>query len=142
MYDLIAIDPGRVMGVACFLDRVCVRSFGVREWLPPASALPTKRLVVELPEIRVQGGGKGDPNLLVALAYNLGVWVGRYVQYESDPEPVRPFAWKGNVPKHIMLERIKMHILNGPTPLVENHNELDAIGLGLFALGRMGRGGV
>jgi len=57
---------------------------------------------------------------------------------------VSPAEWKGQVPKKIHGDRIfneltKEEIL--AVVSIKNHNTIDAIGLGLWVLGRLGRGG-
>ena len=57
---------------------------------------------------------------------------------------VSPAAWKGQVPKRIHGERILKALRREEILAVvsiENHNTIDAIGLGLWVLGRLGRGG-
>jgi len=57
---------------------------------------------------------------------------------------VSPSAWKGQVPKKIHGNRIFNELSREEILAVvsiENHNTIDAIGLGLWVLGRLGRGG-
>lgn len=55
---------------------------------------------------------------------------------------IKPVAWKGNVPKAVHHERLKKELSRSELRLVpEDHNVWDAVGLGLYALGRTGRGG-
>lgn len=62
------------------------------------------------------------------------------------PHKLRPFTWKGNVPKpihHARLARIlgpEASVILGQPPQIF-HDTWDAVGLGLYALGRTGRGG-
>lgn len=56
---------------------------------------------------------------------------------------VTPGAWKGQVPKHVHHARV-LELLDATErrrAAGHDHNVLDAIALGLFALGRTGRGG-
>jgi len=76
--------------------------------------------------------------------------IGAAVAGMLSPEPafVTPNEWKGQVPKEIMGSRI-LHSLQWdeanragkdiPTNL--RHNVIDAVGIGLWAVGRMQRGG-
>lgn len=55
----------------------------------------------------------------------------------------KPVQWKGNVPKTIHHDRMKKHLRPIELKLVpKDHNVLDAVALGLFALGRTGKGAV
>lgn len=63
----------------------------------------------------------------------------------QNGEAVKPSEWKGQVPKNIHKHRIlkaltQLEMRSIITP--DNHNTIDAIGIGLFALGRLGRGGI
>jgi len=61
---------------------------------------------------------------------------------------VTPFAWKGNTPKGIQASRILSAITQAEHDAVSwpkkslRHNVIDAIGIGLWKLGRLGRGSV
>lgn len=57
---------------------------------------------------------------------------------------VSPSAWKGQVPKKIHNKRVLAALSDTEKSLVlsiDNHNTIDAIGIGLWYLGRLGRGG-
>ena len=57
---------------------------------------------------------------------------------------VFPSAWKGQVPKKIHGERILNELRDFERAAIiddKNHNTIDAIGIGLWLLGRLGRGG-
>jgi hypothetical protein len=65
------------------------------------------------------------------------------------PQFVTPQEWKGSVPKDLMESRIRAALSTTETRVAESsgvplrlmHNTIDAIGIGLFASGRMRRGG-
>jgi hypothetical protein len=60
------------------------------------------------------------------------------------PFGVSPSAWKGQVPKKIHGNRIFAELRREEIlaiVCIENHNTIDAVGLGLWFLGRLGRGG-
>jgi hypothetical protein len=57
------------------------------------------------------------------------------------PKPVWPSKWKGQVPKAAHHPRITRELRPGE-PTSEQKDVLDAIGIGLWATGRTGRGGV
>jgi len=55
---------------------------------------------------------------------------------------VKPVGWKGNLPKPVHHKRILQHLNQKEKKLVpEDHNVRDAVALGLFAIGRTGKGG-
>jgi Holliday junction resolvasome RuvABC endonuclease subunit len=160
---LIAIDPGlRGCGVAAFetegcqpfLIKACYITSpektltGPVAWAAMAGeVVRTGRpdiLVLEQPRI-YPGVRREDPNDLIQLAGVLGAIA---AHWESVPTIVAyyPAAWKGQVPKKVMTNRILKHLATGELSRLvsvgaKDHNTIDAIGLGLFHLGRMKRGG-
>lgn len=100
-----------------------------------------ERLVVEWPRVYTTSKMQGDPNDLLglvgvdcALAGLLCVPVERYF----------PDEWKGQAPKEVMNERVKLRLsadelarIDAPASLL--HNVLDAVGIGLHYLGRLQR---
>lgn len=141
---LIAIDPGRNSGVASFRGG-CLAWCGCFnvERDDPFDHVEHKRLIIEIPLYSGQTAGK-DPQALIALAVCAGRWIER-VQAVRVTE-VYPSQWKGNVPKETHNARVLDKLAADERALVPSlppsklHNVIDAIGLGLFALGRMGRG--
>lgn len=96
----------------------------------------------ELPRI-YPGMPKTDPNDLIDLAGVLGVITDRL---ELPPRWCFPQDWKAQVPKKVMTERILKHLRNEEVYRITSvgaldHNTIDAIGIGLFNLKRMKRGG-
>ena len=56
---------------------------------------------------------------------------------------LRPAAWKGQVPKHIHATRIRALLTEEEgKKMPEEHDAVDAVGIGLFVLKRAGLGGV
>lgn len=105
-------------------------------------------LAVELP--RVYPKMKTDPNDLIDLAGVLGCLVANcYSQkpagYKFNPVKITTYApsdWKGQVPKDIMNARVWAKLSDDEKSSVQrvgakDHNTLDAIGIGLKALGRL-----
>jgi hypothetical protein len=105
----------------------------------------------EMPNIRSRMRQKGDPNdLLFLTLVNGAVWASVPTE-KRTPVPVND--WKGSVPKEIMRGRLTGlwgddPPLVTPTPkltheeleilgLNPNHNVLDAVGIGLWALHRL-----
>jgi hypothetical protein len=139
---LMSVDPGvHRMAVAGWDERGRLReAMNVApDWL---SAHDYARLVGEIPV--VYPGAKGlrtDPNDLIALAYAAG----RFYERQGLPTVlVKPAEWKAQVPKDITKERIIAELDSAEISRVyrggEMHNVYDAIGIGLFALGRLKRG--
>jgi hypothetical protein len=89
---------------------------------------------------------KGDPNDLLALAVLEGVFLGLPVP-TSGVHLLPARAWKGQVPKEVIRDRIEAalaqperEVLKGALAGVNGsvrHNVYDAVGLGLYALGRL-----
>lgn len=90
-------------------------------------------------------GLKTNPNDLLDLAMCAGAFYGALcVDMAASLQLVEPAEWKAQVPKDITRKRIegflttseKVNIKKGG----EMHNVYDAIGIGLFALGRAKKG--
>jgi hypothetical protein len=90
-------------------------------------------------------GLKTNPNDLLDLAMCAGAFYGALcVEMQSALQVVAPAEWKAQVPKDITKKRIEA-LLSHSEPLSikkggEMHNVYDAIGIGLFALGRARKG--
>jgi hypothetical protein len=139
--DFLSIDPGvHKSAVACWSGTYLV--FG--DDLPNPSvfdlmkSLPAARVLVETPVLypTKRKQHKDVKRLLVV--------VDRIKAAAPVVSGVSPSGWKGQVPKKIHGVRIiaaltKEEISNVVS--IANHNTIDAIGLGLWALGRLGRGG-
>lgn len=158
---LYTIDPGlRHCGKAIFENGKVFRAELIRNpvtegrgpavWRPLASEFwkqtpfPVKNdvLVCEMPRA-YPGVRAEDPNDLLDLAGVLGA------VSASFPGVVKmyfPSDWKGQVPKKTMTDRIRGFVKPEEWGRIKDdgaktHNTLDAVGLGLFHLGRMKRGG-
>lgn len=161
---LVSIDPGtEETGIALYragtLDDVDVlrvkRTVGNREqrasgmgrlaidkargWLGASSG----SFVLEYPQIYRHGAGaEVDPDDVLALVLVLGhVWGTFHGLNGHTIDLVRPATWKGQVPKRIMNNRIVNTLTSAERQLVHdkvrsNHNALDAVGIGLWALRR------
>jgi hypothetical protein len=140
---LMTIDPGKnACGwaifqedtlIACGYDlsaQYCAKSYGV------------DKIVVELPQIYRQRQQKGDPNDLVSVAFAAGRFVQEALHGATTIQVVRPHDWKGSRPKHIDNKVTFNALSNAERELVpmlpdtKLHNVIDAIGIGLWALGR------
>ncbi len=108
---------------------------------------PLSMLAVENPVIYAKS--KARPSDIMALKGIYGAFMGGIdAEFYSGPTPGE---WKANIDPEIMCERI-LKVLNSYERdiLVDaqkrgeqglSHHVIDAVGIGLFALGRMGRGG-
>lgn len=99
-------------------------------------------LAIELMQTYDGHAAKGDANTLIALAYLSGVLASDRLKVVT----YTPAAWKGQVPKEIVHERIReIFKRDGGAELLripalakgKLHNALDAIGIGLVFLGRL-----
>jgi len=97
--------------------------------------------VIELPQIYDQRRWRGDPNDLVMVAVTVGM-VAQVMNGRA--ELVHPHDWKGSRSKEIdhpvtlgLLDETELHILESVKVLKsKHHNILDAIGIGLWKVGR------
>jgi hypothetical protein len=104
----------------------------------PVAEAKGAEAVVEEPEYRT--GSRTPVRDLVQLALRAGVLVGLYRAWGSKVELVRPSRWKGSVPKEIHQRRIRAALeVEEHENLAQNHNAVDAVGLGLWKLGRLKR---
>ena len=148
MTDLVAIDPGTEQaGFARFKEGRLTQAVLVREkgstkeqraWRVACKlgelCQPEDSIILEYPQIYVRS--PGDPDDLLALA----LVVGGVLSLQKGGELVRPRTWKGQVPKKIMVNRILKHLDDAERELCkdikDNHNVLDAVGVGLWKLKR------
>ena len=148
MLDFVAIDPGTEQaGFARFeagrlTQAVLVKEKGStkeqRAWKVACKlgALCQKGepVILEYPQIYVRS--PGDPDDLLALT----LVVGGVLALQGGGELVRPRTWKGQVPKKIMTNRILKQLDDAERQLCsdvkDNHNVLDAVGVGLWKLRR------
>ena len=144
--QLLAFDPGKHhFGWAAFLDGVLVRcglSSSDHKGLESFAALGYPA-VIEVPQVYQKQRGK-DPNDLIDVA----IVVGRILQALGPGdavEVVRPRTWKGTAPKVVMGARIEERLSAEELGTLFDvvvadglrHNVVDAIGIGLWRLGRL-----
>lgn len=149
MAELLALDPGECTGAAKFHD-------GRLDWccaLSLADELHARvdQLVIEIPNAHESKGkdrSRRDPQAIITLAITCGQWI----RHVNAPDTVRlfPSVWKGQVPKPIHNQRVlaclqadelaQFAACTKGLPISKLHNVIDAVGLGLFQLGRMTRG--
>jgi hypothetical protein len=136
---ILAIDPGKHAGWAYFDDDWSLKWCGVND-VPSCS--PTD-LVIEIPQVYPHRAQKGDPNDLITVAFGAGLIAGRFPK--ARLRLVKPHQWKGTVPKEIHNRRVLAALTEGERVVAESakvqasvrHNMIDAIGLGLWHLGRV-----
>ena len=153
----LSIDPGlRGCGVSLFNKKQLIKAVYVKSteqvkrgpeaWLAMAQAIldslpgvKVTHLVVEVPQVYNQAYWKGDPADLIELAGVDGaitVAVGATNNYGFLPR-----EWKGQVPKDIHNKRVEAKLSVEELATIEStatvrHNVVDAVGLGLWFLGR------
>ena len=93
------------------------------------------------------GQQKGDLNDLLDVVA-VGSAVATFFTPDANLVTVFPSDWKGNVPKDMMTERIRRALEDGERGRIEKcpaslmHNVLDAIGIGLWKMGRINKKGI
>lgn len=155
---LLAIDPGaHSLGWASFQDGLLMSAGWAGDQTPSAIARlkpfqrPTDLIVVEVPQVYVARSG-APPGDLVDVAVMAGLVIGLAVSKGAEiVQTPRPAEWKGQVPKAVLhsrlwslLSAVEEASLRADLSAVatsKRHNVLDAVGIGLWALRRMERGG-
>lgn len=159
---LLAIDPGKNWcgaAVFCWQQQDVdlqwaglieaapnVRS-GPESWRELAGAVynlhrfPIDDLVIECPQI-YPGAPKTDLNDLFDLAGVAGAIATRY--FGVPVTRVFPAQWKGQLPKKTMNDRVLEHLSEIERSRIVSagaltHNILDAVGIGLYHCGRLGK---
>lgn len=137
-----AVDPskpGNNTGLARFYGGVLKSAYLWEKPFAPDRIVPHV-LLIELPFV-YPGARDEDPNDLIQVARAVGQWeqstagCGRIVH-------VYPRTWKGQVPKKIHTARTLAKLTSSERgvlpelPASKLHNVLDAVGLGLWLLGR------
>jgi hypothetical protein len=144
---LLSIDPGADTGWALFEETGRLSDCGLGEPSAYMHMLRVWDLIIEQPIVYPRA--KSRPNDLITLALCAGELKGRLHREGRRAEYVKPFEWKGQVPKkkhqpriwavldereHALLLRETGKVLEG-----EGHNIVDAVGIGLWRLGRLSR---
>lgn len=93
----------------------------------------------EKPKVYPIGRSKGKPEHLIDVSISLGVMVGSIIQINTKVIYFEPWQWKGQVPKQVMIDRIKKELptkshINVLGPPSKIHNTWDAVGVGLYAM--------
>jgi hypothetical protein len=141
---VITIDPGvHGSGFARWYgDRLVEVSYGTE--LPTVYVNNIRyfddRVVIEVPQVYPGSRSKGNPNHLIKLAFEAGRMVGR-----NAVETVLPRQWKGTIKKEVMLRRILSKLTDEELAMLKSlklpkskeKECIDAIGIGLWKLGRL-----
>lgn len=143
---ILTIDPGAVTGWALW-SADALAACGLST--PPAAgrydhANGIADVYIERPVIYPRS--KARPNDIITLAVNAGEWGGRY--HYATVHYVEPRTWKGTIDKAVHHPRIRAALTDREAAVLaaaeagvaksKRHNLLDAVGIGLWALGRMG----
>ncbi len=142
---MICIDPGvKACGMASFFGSQLQWARYVPVDDLGNALVVDDHLIIEMPRVYPGSGQqKGDLNDLL----NLAAVVGRceaLIGYPGAPtiQRVFPSEWKGQVPKGIMTARIMSRLTSMERKTIEGagaktHNIIDAVGIGLWKLGRL-----
>lgn len=161
---LYAVDPGtQDAGLAVFRDKRLVAAWHIRAvgatlearvrsavsqmLVLVDSGVPREvgeplGAVCEMPQVYKHGpGAQVDPDSILSLTLVVGGLLCGSAPLEW--RLVKPAGWKGQVPKRVMNSRVLGKLENDERELVrrqanDNHNTLDAVGIGLWALSRLG----
>jgi hypothetical protein len=153
---VVAIDPGNCTGVACFIDEKLVLAYASspagRLILPASPFELPAHAIIELPKFYGQRAyddpaqATGTANSLIREAVTLGRWVERLAARGIDCDEVAPSEWKGQVSKGGMNNRTLRALSDAERACIPElaaskiHNVLDAVGVGLWYLKRLGPG--
>lgn len=156
---LVAIDPGADTGAAVF----CNGSLFSAQLCKPGDVphIPTSRdglaVFVEMPNVRRARDTPARPNDIKTLAYRAGKTMGAIATWHAHCSggayqefEVLPEEWKGQLDKVVTankaqaalstIESLKLTQCLVPIALGKRHNVMDAVCLGLWALGRIDHG--
>lgn len=150
---LVAIDPGKVTGVAVFEgNALCVATVCDEEQclMHIENATPLRFLnrhdlslhgncIIEVPQIYPGQQQKGDQNDLIKLAVMVGRYADRATACGFRVKLVKPREWKGQLPKDVCWRRVRETLTVLELDKIEKkvsksraHNMHDAIGLGTW----------
>ena len=136
---LLAIDPGKnSTGIALFGGGELLDVELAKDPYHVANLAmnPVDEVIVELP--RAYGPRSPvDPNDLILLGALAGFLVG--ITPCNRRWYIHPQDWKGQMPKEIDNQRTIRHLKDNERQLLgarPNHNVVDAVGIGLWVLGR------
>lgn len=138
-----AIDPGACTGWAVF-DGATLVLCGVCD---PAelSFRGGEKAVIERPDAHRGREQKAKPESIATLLMLVGQYTERARVAGVSVQLVKPSAWKGAVPKDVHQVRVLNELTSAERIALadlsktKRHNMIDAIGLGLWSVGRLPR---
>jgi len=149
--QLVAVDPGkRTIALAVFDQSKktmigCQLTVldGVRNFFIDARRTHTQ-VLIERPQVYLHQKLKGDPNDLIDVAIAVGQVAEMALANGCTVDSVLPRQWKGQRPKEVDNKVTLDHMFPHERHLLsrcgviksKRHNVLDAIGIGLWKLGR------
>lgn len=164
MTTLISFDPGlRDAGVGVWENGKLSKAFliqnpvkkerGGKAWMGMAKELFIKtqhlngidtyrEFISEIPQVYLQDKWKGDPADLIELAGVVGAAITVQMFWWDDVRTVLPKEWKGQISKEVCKKRIMTILSEEEKANIQwhssslDHNIVDAIGIGLYGLGR------
>lgn len=141
---ILAVDPGKSAAGMAWFDQgrlLAAEYVGVLWWDSQIKTFPLRELALERQYLTKKHPRPMD---IVDLAFAAGTVKGMVRAHwpycaVTEYQPVR---WKGNVPKPIMIRRIRAALSADELTRIhrigsKDHNTFDAIGIGLYALGRL-----
>jgi len=120
-------------------------AYAARDWVRRHTGIDdatVDRVVVEWPQVYQGSKQKGDPRDLLTLA-GVDMAIAASIPARRNVSRYLPREWKGQVNADVMLERILARLEPEEMARLEacpaslRHNMIDAIGIGLKALGRL-----
>lgn len=147
--NLITIDTGNRTGVAHFRERVLVRAATYaheevfqQPWILAMSRSEPLHIQIERPTYYPHGRNETDVDDLLGLAIKVGELRRFFImEHATEPALVRPHEWKGQLPKEVCKERAQHRLSTAELaqlPKRMSNHAWDAIGIGLWCLGRFG----
>lgn len=152
---LLAIDPGADSGWAVYNTRGSVlEACGLAGAARTRTKLPLEgvtRVLIERPMIYPGGRQEARPRDVITLALRAGERGGAVRAATGvEPEYVEPRPWKGTIAKDTCHARIWARLSPDERAIVDKacvniapglrHNVLDAVGIGLYGVGRFEAG--
>lgn len=152
MGRLIAVDPGKHTGIAVFEENRLSNIFLItndslelytQDLVRICAGWPSDRAIIEMPKIYDRKQWKGDPNDLMKVAFLAGI-IHRSLLGTKEIKWVPPSDWKGQRPKDVDNKYTRTLLTPDELKIIDDskitkskmHNVLDAVGIGLWKLGR------
>lgn len=154
---LVTVDPGADCGWAVFeRGKLVACGYGAHDTILDNFPYRNRRkgvFLVEIPRAYPVGRSLADPNDLIRTGIRAGEFKTLFRILGMDLEEVEPKRWKGNTPKpkkasepYLVEERViekldeveltLLYQSKSARAIRLNHNLIDAVGMGLWRLGR------